>query len=138
MDHLSVSTSITGLLTASLEVAKLFASLITTYDYARTVHDEIHHLRFVIFRLDKYVSSNSINVARASMIDLDQIVTVLLGCMYTFSELEREVKRLQSKPDVLRRMWWTAVKSNMVDLVQRLQMHKGVIVLMLMILTRYG
>lgn len=138
MDPLSVTASIAGLLTASIEVAKLFATLAAAYDYVRTVHDEIHHFRFILFSLHNYIYSNSLNIARTSMIDLDQVVTVLLGCMYTFSELEREFKRLESGRASLRRVRWAMAKSSMLDHVQRLQNHKGTISSMLLTPTRYA
>lgn len=135
MDPISVTASIAGLFTASIEVAKLFGALKSAYDYAGTVYEEIHHFRFILYRLDKYVQPDSMNIARASMIDLDQVVIVLLGCMITFSEFEREVKRLHSRS--LQRIWWTITKPSLVDLVQRLQNHKGTINSMLSILTWY-
>lgn len=138
MDPLSVTATIAGLFSASIGIAKLFAELKSAYDYAGTIYEEIHHFRFILFRLDKYVQPDSINIARASMIDLEQVVTVLMGCMYTFSELEREVKRLQSRPERFQRIYWTMSKSSLTDLVKRLQNHKGTICSMLSILTWYA
>lgn len=106
-------------------------------DYARVVHEEILAFRFILFALHEFIESRCNNVSRASMIDMDHVTNILLGSMYTILELEREVKRLESKPGALRRVLWAVAGSGLVSLVQRLQNHNGTINSMLSILTRY-
>lgn len=138
MDPLSVAASIVGLLTASAQIATVLDTFRSSYGIAETVYSEIHTFRPVLIRLHDLILGPSVpNIARSSMIDLDQLVIVLTGSVCTFSDLEREVHRLgvAGSPSLRVRMRWTLAQSTIDSLVRQLQNQKASLSLMLAILT---
>lgn len=138
MDPLSIASAVAGLLTLSAGIASGLEKFTSAYSIAKIVHAEMLDFRVVLDELQPLVLGSSFSdVARASMINLDQIEITLVGCVCTFSELEREVDRLGAAggQSLVVRMKWIWSQSTLNSLVQRLQNHKASLALMLAIMT---
>lgn len=60
-------------------------------EFTQTIANEVTLFRMIMLRLQNFILHSSTRDLRyASMIDLDQVTTILISSVMTFSELERE------------------------------------------------
>lgn len=142
-DPLSVVASITGLIMAGIQITTTVGQFISNTAaapvLARTVSSEVHDFVVVISSLQPIVLGSLNSVTRASMIDVDELVVTITGCILTLSDLEREVDGLAVNDNmgIRARLKWAWAEPSILGLIQRLQHHKMSLNLMITILTWY-
>lgn len=142
MDPLSVAASVTGLLLAAVQISASLQPFVagssSAPSLAQTIYYELHDFAAVLSKLQPFVLGSA-PPSRASMIDVDQLLITLTGCVCTFSELEKEVGSLKSadRLGVWDRVKWAWAEPTISQLVQRIQSHKLSLNLMLSIFTWY-
>lgn len=123
----------------SSTIQQLVSGSASAPSVAQAVQSEIHDFVVVLSQLQPLILGTAFaNISRASMIDVDQVLVTLTGCVCTFSELEKEVNGLGLATGIRNRLKWALAESTISQLVQRLQNHKASLNLMLTILTWYG
>lgn len=138
MDPLSIAGSVSGLLAMSTAIVSALEKFTSAYSLAEIVHREMREFRSVLAQLQPLALGSSFSdIARASMIELRHVEVTLVGCLCTFSDLEREVDRLGApgSTSLYIRFKWTRAQSTLNGLVQQLQNHKATLALMLAIMT---
>lgn len=145
MDPLSVAASVTGLLMAGVQISSALQTLISdsaaTAITAQTITQELHDFSIILSQLQHLILGAAFSSHhRASMIDADHLIIVIMGCVCTFSELEKEVSGLGSWEEM--NFWdrrkWTKAGSKLGPLVQRLQNQKLSLNLIMATLTWQG
>lgn len=143
MDPLSVVASVVGLLAAGRKVASLFTVITKCKDspvLAQSITREVIDISAVLGRLQDFVGSRTTVAAeRGNLIQLDQLLTTLTGCVTTYSDLQSILTTLNISEDmgVFDRIKWMRQEGSLNTLVQRLQSHKLSLTLMLTILQWY-
>ncbi|KAI3339472.1 hypothetical protein F4824DRAFT_498161 [Ustulina deusta] len=114
-DHLSVSASIVGLMTAGAKVSQILAQAVGKARHApRECHNvqmEVGSIRAILGQLQLFLlGTRSVSSSRASLILVDQVIATLAPCGATFSELDTLADTLKSNYDlgVLDRLRWVA------------------------------
>lgn len=142
-DPLSVVASIAGLIMAGIQitttVGQFISNTTTAPVLARTVSSEVHNFVVVLASLQPIVLGSLNSVTRASMIDVDELVVTITACIFTLSDLEREVDGLAVTDNmgIRARLKWAWAEPSILGLIDRLQHHKMSLNLMLTILTWY-
>lgn len=147
MDPLNVAASITGLSSATGQVARLLAPYIAaaqdTPKIAHLVHDEVQNTGIILASLQRLTSCLASGSARhATLLLVDHIVAVLTDGVLLFSELETELGSLPprdpsgQRPALRYRLQWASKENAFAALLTRLQAFKASMTLMLMILKR--
>lgn len=141
-EPLSVAASIVGLLTAAAKASQVIADVVKRAGNApgacERLKSQIDDFRGILSHLQLYVcGASKPHRSRRSLIMIDQIVTTLVACVQTFSELDNFVKVLDTdeKSGVLDRLRWISKEEELSKIVSQLQMHKASLILMLTILT---
>lgn len=146
MDPLSVAASVAGLLMAGAQISSTLQNFISAPSsapsFAQNIRDELHDFGVVLSHLQLFLlGSVSPSHSGASVIDVDQLKITLTGCVFTFSELEKEVYNLGARDNarmgVRDRFRWAWSEPTIVQLIQRIQNHKLSLTLMLTILRGY-
>lgn len=144
MDPLSVAASIAGLLIAGVEVSAAAERYLSagSPSVVQSIKSEIHDFTAVLSQIQPLLLGPTFpSTARSSMIDVDQVLITLTGCVCTFSELEKEVNAtglgLKGKVGIRTRIKLAGASSTIAQLIQQLQNHKSSLLLMLSILTWY-
>lgn len=142
-DPLSISAGVIGILTAAAQISTLLINFTrTSKDAPQIAHavlmevDDISstmsHLRSFLF------SSEYADRSRTQLLQVDQVVTVISGCVLTFSELERLLDGLKVEGmGILDRAHWARKEKAIGNLVQRLQNHKASLSLVLQVMNGY-
>ncbi|KAF8542666.1 hypothetical protein BDD12DRAFT_978924 [Trichophaea hybrida] len=143
MDPLSLSCSIVALLTTSAQLGSalyFFASNVSDVpNIIVRVTSETQALTAIFGQLQTLILGNGRkpDENRLCMVSLDQLVTLLTGCMCTYSELEKELADGQSGKEIENtlRLWtrfkWTMKTPELERLLGDLQLHKSNLNLML-------
>jgi hypothetical protein len=144
MDPLSVSSSITGLITAAHQVSYLIWTITASKKTGcREIHDvkmTIDTLKPVLGQLKELILSRTeVDPKRASLILVDQVVATLSACVMTFSDLHGSVNGLvaEDKLGTLDSIRWISKRSELTKYLRKLEAHKASLTLMLSILTWY-
>lgn len=135
--------SVVGLLAVAAKITTTLTQFIqgsiNAPTLARTVHYEIHDFSFVLSKLHPLIiSADPISQAGGPLVDIDHLCITLEGCVWTMSELEREVDRLNvsGKMVIRDRLRWSWMESSLFQIIQRLQNHKSSLNLILTLLQR--
>lgn len=142
-DPLSVAASITGLIMAGIQITSTVGRFISNTTgapvLAQTVSSEVHDFVRVLSSLQHIVLGSLGNMARTSMIDVDELVITITACICTLSDLEKEVDCLAviDNMSIRARLKWAWAASTISGLIERVQHHKLSLNLMLTILTWY-
>ncbi|KAA8913149.1 hypothetical protein FN846DRAFT_886829 [Sphaerosporella brunnea] len=153
MDGISAaaSSSVVGLLQVATKVVAVLSTMIDAPSLARNVLTETNSLIAIFHQLQTLLSNLSAghrpgnNEERKSMLQVDQIVAALTGCVYAFSELEEcldsvTISDNYDDVDDERRsltLWdrarWAEKERDLRRLLGNLEMHKSSLKLMLTI-----
>ena len=145
MDPLSVTMAIVGLLTASHQISSAIGNLVSKSKSApkeiQDVKSTVDTIRSVLIQLQMLLLGRAqVDRQRTSLILVEQIVITLSACVATFSELDAFVGTLDSDAmlGLMDRIRWATKTSTIKEHLQKLEMHKSSLTLMLTILTWYG
>ena len=142
-DPLSIAAGVIGVVTAAAQITLLLTnftkSIIAAPQQARVVLAEVSDISVILSQLQSYLLGlDSPNSSRTSLLKVEKVVTIVSGCVLTFSELERLLDELKTEDlDVLDSLKWTRKESAIVCLIQRLQNHKASLSLILNILNGF-
>jgi hypothetical protein len=145
MDPLSVTMAIVGLLTASKHISSVIGNLVSKSKNApkeiQNVKSTVDTIRSVLIQLQMLLLGRAkVDRQRTSLILVEQIVITLSACVATFSELDVFVGTLDSDAmlGLMDRIRWATKTSTIKEHLQKLEMHKSSLTLMMTILTWYG
>lgn len=130
-DPLSIAAGVVGLLTAAAQISTLLATFTASTknapEAARVVLTEVGDIEGILKQLQSFLEGKeSSNRSGARLLQIDQVVKVITGCVLTFSELENLLDKLMvGAKGVLKRMQWARKEKAIKELIQRLQNHKG-------------
>ena len=139
-DPLSFAAGVIGVLTAAAQVSSLLAKFTKSTSnapaQARRVLIEVDSVSGILSHLHSFVIRNEWeDASRTSLLRVDQIVTIISGCVLTFSELEKLMDDLQTDGmSILDRLKWVRKEAEIEALIQRLQHHKASLSLILEVL----
>lgn len=142
-DPLSIAAGVTGILTAAAQISSLLIEFTSTSrdapQTARAVLIEVNDIRSTLGHLQLFLSGNECSDnSRTQLLQVDQVVTIMSGCVLTFSELERVLDGLKAEGmGILDRAHWARKEKAISNLVQRLQNHKASLSLILHVLNGY-
>ena len=142
-DPLSIAAGVVGVVSAaahiSLLLTKFTKSTIAAPQQAKVVLTEVSDIAGILSHLQSFLlGPESPNRSRTSLLRVEKVVTIVSGCVLTFSELEKLLDELETGDlDVLDCLKWARKESAIVDLIQRLQNHKASLSLMLSILNGF-
>ena len=142
-DPLSMAAGIAGIVAAVAQVTRLLTrfikSTIAAPQQAQVVLAEVSDIGEILSQLQSFLLGlKSPKRSRASLLKIDKIITIVSGCVLTFSELEKLLDEMKTGDlDVLDRLKWVSKESVVVDLIQRLQNHKASLSLVLNILNGF-
>ena len=141
-DPLSIAAGVVGLITACTQISSLLFKLTKECRYAphqaRIVLVEVSDTGNILSQLQSFLLSvETLEKSRASLVQVEQVVATLTGCVSTISELEVLLDELKSGPmNILDRLKWAKKAPVMNEMVKRLQSHKLSLSLMLAIFNR--
>lgn len=142
-DPLSIAAGVVGVITAAAQISLLLTkftkSTIAAPQQARVVITEVSDIHVILSQLQSYLLGlESPNSSRTSLLKVEKVVTVVSGCVLTFSELERLLDELKTEGmDVLDSLKWARKETAILGLIQRLQYHKASLSLILNILNGF-
>lgn len=142
-DPLSIAAGVIGVVTAAAQISsiliKFTKSTLAAPQQAQVVLAEVSDIGGILSHLQSYLlGSDFPNRSRASLLKVEKVVTVVSGCVLTFSELENLLDGLKREDlDVLDCLKWAKKESVIVGLIQRLQNHKASLSLVLNILNGF-
>ena len=142
-DPLSIAAGVVGVVTAAAQISLLLTkftkSTIAAPQQARVVLAEVSDISVILSQLQSFLLGlESPNISRTSLLKVEKVVTIVTGCVLTFSELEKLLDELKTEAlDVLDCLKWARKESTIVGLIQRLQNHKASLSLILSILNGF-
>lgn len=142
-DPLSIAAGVVGVVTAAAQISilltKFTKSLIGDPQQAKVVLAEVSDISVILTQLQSYLLGlESPNSSRASLLKVEKVVTIVSGCVLTFSELEKLLDELKTEGlDVLDCLKWARKQSAIMGLVQRLQNNKSSLSVILNILNGF-
>ncbi|KAF8244235.1 hypothetical protein K440DRAFT_636383 [Wilcoxina mikolae CBS 423.85] len=129
------------LLVSAGEIASSLTAVASTVTNASQIAyhvlNETEGLRAIFGQLQSLLLLRTpIHTGRTAMIQVDQLVIMLTGCVVAFSELEVEIEGLEKTDEI--RLWdrvkWGLKESSLRGIVERLAMYKMSLNLMLTVL----
>ena len=142
MDPLSVSMATVGLLTAAQQISSAIGTLVSKSKSApkeiQSVKSMVDTIRTVLLQLQMLLLGRAkVNRQRTSLILVEQVVITLSACVATFSELDVFIGTLDNdnKMGLMDRIRWATKTSTIQEYMQKLEMHKSSLTLMMTILT---
>ena len=132
-DPLSVAAGVAGVVTAAAQISSLLIkftkSTIAAPQQAKVVLMEVSDIGEILSHLQSFLLGLDLpDRSRASLLKVEMLVTIVSGCVLTFSELEKLLDELKTDNtdnfDVLDRLKWARKESALAGLIQRLQNHK--------------
>ena len=139
-DPLTIVAGVVGILTAAAQISTLLINFTKASknapSRARHIIAEVNDISGTLSHLQSFLLGNEYSdTSRTSLLKADHIVTILSGCVMTFSELEKLLDALETKDmRILDSMKWARKEKDITALIQRLQNHKTSLSLMLDIL----
>jgi len=148
MDPLSVTASIVGLLGAAGKVAGVLGPLLSTWTDAprliRPIQSEVVAAKITLLALQRLLGDlSNISTSRATLIGVDDLITVFMDGVLVFSDLESLVLSLgpgnggNGDMSLRARVKWVQKESDFAAVLTRLQGFKGSMSLILNILQWY-
>lgn len=145
MDPLSVAASVVGLLAAGGKLTSMLSAVVTkcqdSPSAARIIVSEVADISAALGQLQDFLSRPGLyRPKRGSLNMLDQLPTMLTGCVMTYSDVAYILEGLNISEDMgtFDRLRWKMQENQLNMLVQRLQHHKSSLTLMLTITQWYG
>lgn len=142
---MDVAAAVVGLLVAGAQVGSVITKLISAWKdapaLARKLDTEVTNFRYILSKIQQTVLGDGLlDRDRASKIDRNHLSRALTAAVYTFSELERELGRIEApgKMDFWDRMKWGRAEKTLNNLSLRLSKHETSFTLIFTILTRYS
>lgn len=142
MDPLSVGASVAGLLSAAGQVSNIVGKIIASKrGGSREINDiktSVDTLHSVLVQIQLLLfDRGTLDPHRASMILVDQVKATLTECVLTFSELDGCVRGLEAdeKLGILDSIRWALKAPALKRHLQKLEVHKTSLTLMMSILT---
>ena len=132
-DPLSVAAGVAGVVVAASQISSLLIkftkSTIAAPQQANVVLTEVSDIREILSHLQSFLLGLDLpDRSRASLLKVEMLVTIVSGCVLTFSELEKLLDELKTDNtdnlDILDRLKWARKESALAGLIQRLQNHK--------------
>jgi len=143
-DGLSIAASVAGLIHVAEKVIRFISTMTDASSTTRSVLAEVHAFHAIFHQLQDFISNFSEgSEARKSRIYVDQVVTILAGCVCAFSELEKELETLKTDGSSSSGLnaWdsakWARKYQNLGRILAELQRHKSSLNLMLSVYTWY-
>ncbi|KAI4185820.1 MAG: hypothetical protein LQ346_005816 [Caloplaca aetnensis] len=139
-DPLSLAAGVVGILTAAAQISSLLIDFTRSSkdapQAARAVLTEVNDISSTLAHLQSFLLGDEYSDrSRTQLLQVDQVVTVMGGCVMTFSELEKLLDELKAEGmGILDRAHWARKEKAISNLVQRLQNHKGSLSLILHVL----
>ena len=143
-DPLSIAAGVVGVVTAAVQISALLTRLtkstIAAPKQAQIVLTEVSEIAGILSHLQSFLlGRESAGKSRTSMLELEQVVTIISSCVLTFSELEKMLDEMKTGDlDMLSRFRWARKESAILILIERLQNHKASLSLMLSILNGFA
>ncbi|MCJ1395331.1 hypothetical protein MMC18_008215 [Xylographa bjoerkii] len=140
-DPLSITMAVVGLIQASCTVAafltKITKEVANAPRQAAVALREVEEISIVLSQLQAFILRfEEADRSRTVLIQVDQVVVVLSGCVATFSELEALLDSVPTRDmKLFSRINWYRKETDISILVERLQTHKTSLSLLLIILT---
>lgn len=140
---MEVGASIVSLLSVGATIATAINDFVTSCNnaplFAQSVLHETLEFSYALSKLQRLVlepQAISLDQSRTSMLDVNHLSLTLVGCVCTFSQLEKEIQRmrLSGKFGILDRVKWTFIERDVGSIIQRIQNHKMSLMLILTIL----
>ena len=142
-DPLSIAAGVIGVVTAAVQITSLLTkftkSTIAAPQQAQVVLTEVSDIGGILSHLQSFLLGlDSPDRSRTALLKVEKVVTIVSGCVLTFSELEMLLDELKTENlDVLHCLKWSRKESAIVGLIQRLQNHKASLSLVLNILNGF-
>ncbi len=142
-DPLSIAAGVVGVLTAAAQISliltKFTKSTIAAPQQAQVVLTEVSDIGGILSHLQSHLLGQyPPNTSRTSLLKVEKVVTIVSGCVLTFSELEKLLDDLKTENlDMLDCLKWARKESAIMSLIQRLQNHKASLSLVLNILNGF-
>ena len=136
-DPLSAAAGIIGILTAAVQISKLLIEFTKrTNDAPRQasqVLSEVNNVHTIMTQLQAFLLGlNTSNQSQACHVQLESLISVLTGCVATFSDLEQLLDQMRSEDlTMLDRLKWARKESAIEGLISQLQKHKTSLTLIL-------
>lgn len=134
--------AIVGLLTAAQQISSAVGDLVSKSKSApkdmQRVKSTCDTIRAVLLQLQMLLLGRArVDRDRTSLILVDQVVITLSACVTTFSELDVFVGTLHSDSELglMDRIRWATKTKTIQEHLQKLEMHKSSLTLMMTILT---
>ena len=130
-DPLSITAGVVGILNAATHASSLLYKWIKSAkeapQQAEAAWVEINEIRGILCSLQSLLLGNGLlQQSGASILQVDQLVVTISGCVLTFPELEKLLERVKvENRDILDRIKWINNQSTVAVLIQRLQYRKG-------------
>ena len=143
-DPLSVAAGVAGVVVAAAQISSLLIkftkSTIAAPQQAKVVLTEVSDIGGILSHLQSFLLGLDLpDRSRASLLKVENVVTIVSGCVLTFSELEKLLDELKTEHlDILDRLKWARKESALAVLIQRLQNHKTSLSLVLDILNGFA
>ncbi|KAF8535278.1 hypothetical protein BDD12DRAFT_912880 [Trichophaea hybrida] len=96
MDSLSVATPIAGLVRVGAKAINLISTATEASSTARNVLLEAEALQAIFYQLQNFIFDFDDMGDGKLEVNVDQLVTTLTGCVYSFTELEQKLESLKT------------------------------------------
>lgn len=142
-DPLSIAAGVVGVLHAAAEVSSLLIRFTRASKYApanaRQIMTEVSDISGILTHLQSFLLGKEFaDRSRTALLQVEHIVTIVSGCVLTFSELEKLLDELKADDlSVLDRIKWARKRTEIMAIVTRLQNHKSSLSLMLSVLNGF-
>ena len=143
-DPLSIASGVVGIVMAAVHISKILTkftkSTIAAPQQANVVLTEVSDIGVILSHLQSFLLGlDTSDRSRTSLLKVEKVVTIVSGCVLTFSELEKLLDEMETGDmDILDRFKWARKESVIVGLIQRLQNHKASLSLILNILNGFA
>jgi hypothetical protein len=136
MDQLQVTSSITGIIAAAMQVSKSPRQIKDAPASIIAVLTEVDHIKIIFLALQRFLDkATRLSGGRAALIQLEDVVVLLTQAVLVFSDLESLVSPISNgeKTSYPVRLTWTRIQGGVMGLVNQLQRHKTSLILLLQI-----
>jgi len=138
MDPVSVSTSVAGLALAAAKVAGILSDFRDAPTVAGDLRSEVQAMHLIFEQLRNFVHRFTDHDKQCmSRIGIDGLVTILTGCVTTFSEIDGLLENCDRKRPPLS-LWdrakWATKTNDITRVVGKLQSYKNSLTLLFVML----
>lgn len=143
-DPLSAAAGIVGVLTAAVQITRLLIEFTKRTKaaprQASQVLSEVNDVHTIMTQLQAFLFGlNTPDQSQACHVQVASLISILTGCVATFSDLEQLLDQMRSEDlRMLDRLKWAKKESTIELLISRLQVHKNSLTLILEIVNGWG